>query len=93
MESSSSESVYDADEEEEHSRPLWRRGYFRRLVLPFAASLAMFLAATLVYHLTPRLASRPPAAFPPLISFVSSAVMDNSLRLSIWAFLTDCVTL
>ena len=54
-ESSSSESVYDAEDEEEMTRPLWRRTYFRRLVLPFLASTAMFLAATLVYVFTPRL--------------------------------------
>ena len=52
-ESSSSESVYDAEDEEEMTRPLWRRTYFRRLVLPFIASTAMFLAATLVYIFAP----------------------------------------
>ena len=71
VESSSSESVYDAEDEEEMARPLWRRAYFRRLVLPFTASTAMFLAATLVYifapHLVPAvtalLASQLPAAW------------------------------
>ena len=53
--SSSSESVYDAEDEEEMARPLWRRAYFRRLVLPFTASTAMFLAAALVYIFAPHL--------------------------------------
>lgn len=55
VESSSSESVYDAEDEEEMARPLWRRTYFRRLVLPFLASTAMFLAATLVFIFVPHL--------------------------------------
>ncbi len=55
VESHDSQSVYDAEEEEDHTRPLWRRGYFRRLILPFCLSIAMFLAAALVFRLRPRL--------------------------------------
>lgn len=55
VESHDSQSVYDAEEEEDYTRPLWRRGYFRRLILPFCLSMAMFVAAALVFRMTPRL--------------------------------------
>ena len=55
VESHDSQSVYDAEEEEDYTRPLWRRGYFRRLVLPLCLSTAMFVAAALVFRMTPRL--------------------------------------
>ena len=54
-ESHDSGSIYDAEEEDDYTRPLWRRGYFRRLILPFCLSLAMFLAAALVFRMAPRL--------------------------------------
>ncbi len=48
--------MYDAEDEEEHRhRPFFRRKYFSRLVLPFLASLALFLAGILVYVLMPHL--------------------------------------
>ncbi len=55
VESHDSQSVYDAEEEEDCWRPLWCRGYFRRLILPFCMSLAMFAAATIVFRLKPQL--------------------------------------
>ena len=55
VESHDSQSVYDAEEEGDYTRPLWRRGYFRRLILPFCLSMAMFVAAALVFRLTPHL--------------------------------------
>ena len=55
VESHDSQSVYDAEEEEDCWRPLWRRGYFRRLILPFCMSLAMFAAAAVVFRLKPQL--------------------------------------
>ena len=55
VESHDSQSVYDAEEEEDYTRPLWRRGYFRRLILPFCLSMAMFVAAALVFRMMPRL--------------------------------------
>ncbi len=55
MESYDSQSVYDAEEEQDCWRPLWRRGYFRRLILPFCMSLAMFAAATIVFRLKPQM--------------------------------------
>ena len=55
VESHDSQSVYDAEEEEDCWRPLWRRGYFRRLILPLCMSLAMFAAATVVFRLKPQL--------------------------------------
>jgi len=54
-ESHDSQSVYDAEEEEDYRRPLWRRGYFRRLIVPFCMSIAMFVAAACVFRLRPRL--------------------------------------
>ena len=48
--------MYDAEEDEEHRhRPFYKRKLFSRLVLPFLASLALFLAGILVYVLTPGL--------------------------------------
>ena len=55
VESHDSQSVCDAEEEEDYTRPLWRRGYFRRLILPICLSMAMFVAAALVFRLAPRL--------------------------------------
>lgn len=75
-ESSSSESVYDAEDEEEMARPLWRRTYFRRLVLPFLASTAMFLAATLVYIFAPHLVA---AVLTPLASGLPAACSVDRL--------------
>lgn len=54
-ESHDSQSVYDAEEEEDYRRPLWQRGYFRRLIVPFCMSIAMFVAAACVFRLRSRL--------------------------------------
>lgn len=56
--SSSSETVYDADEEDNKpKRPFYSRKYFTQFVLPGFASVAFLIAGIIIYVLKPRLVS------------------------------------